>query len=96
MKHPQRGSSHAATQPSDVRASVRLEGWKVAIAIAAAIVMAPVVGVALLVLLAAMLPMLALLAPMFLGFWLQHRPPASMAARRSLVLRVPMSHPAAP
>jgi fatty acid desaturase len=96
MKHPRRVSDHETTQPSDVRASVRLEGWKVAIAVAAAIVMAPVVGVALLVLLAAMLPMLSLLAPVFLGFWVQHRPPASMAARRSLVLRVPMSHPAAP
>jgi hypothetical protein len=51
MKHPRRVSDHEMTQPSDVRASVRLEGWKVAIAVAAAIVMAPVVGVALLVLL---------------------------------------------
>jgi hypothetical protein len=96
MKHPQRVSYHETTHASDVRASVRLEGWKVAIAIAAAIVIAPVIGVALLVLLATMLPMLSLLVPMFLGFWLQHRRPASVTAPRSLVLHAPMSHPAAP
>jgi hypothetical protein len=89
-------SSQKVTQASDIRVSLRLEGWKVAIAISAAVVLAPVIGLVLLVLLATMLPVLPLVPMLFVGFWLRrpHGPPSSTPARVH-VLPPRISHPAA-
>ena len=62
-------SSHNVTQASDIGVSLRLEGWKVAIATGTAVVLAPVMGFVLLVLLATMLPLLPLVPILFVGFW---------------------------
>jgi hypothetical protein len=72
----------------------RLEGWKVAIAVGAAVAIAPVVVLVLLVLLVALLPALPFLPILFVGFWRSnHRPPRSTPA--PLVFRPPMGHPVA-
>jgi hypothetical protein len=60
-------SSQNVTRGSDIRVSLRLEGWKVAIAIGAAVVLAPVIGLILLVLLATTLPVLPLAPILFVG-----------------------------
>ena len=69
-------SSHKLTQSSDVRVPVSLKGWKVAVAIGAAVILSPVIGLALFVALATALPLFPLLATMLAGFWLrgQQRP----------------------
>ena len=53
---------HTVTQGFDARLPLRLEGWKVAIAIVAATVLAPVAGLVMLVLVGSLLPVLPLLA----------------------------------
>jgi hypothetical protein len=90
-------SSHNVTQASDIGVSLRLEGWKVAIATGTAVVLAPVMGFVLLVLLATMLPLLPLVPILFVGFWWRRpqRPPSSTPARVH-VLPPRISHPAAP
>ena len=61
-------SSHKLTQASGPQ---RLEGWKVAVAIGAAVTLGPVVALALFFVLATALPVLPLVAPLFAGFWLR-------------------------
>lgn len=89
--------SPKATHMFDVSLPLRLKGWKVAMAIGAAAILAPVVGLVLLVLVGALLPVMPLLAMLFLRSWLrsQHSalPPARI--RSPLELRPPMSHPSA-
>jgi hypothetical protein len=89
-------SSQKVTQASEVRVSLRLEGWKVAIATGTAVVLAPVIGLVLLVLLATMLPVLPLVPVLFAGFWWcrPQGPPSSTPARVH-VLPSRISHPAA-
>ena len=87
-------SSQNVTQAWDIRVSLRLEGWKVAIATGAVLVLAPVIGLVLLVLLATMLPVLPLVPILFAGFWLRRPqgPPSSTRARVH-VLAPRISHP---
>ena len=61
----------------------RLEGWKVVIAIGTAVTLAPVIALALLLVLATALPVLPLLAPLVAGFWWRGppRPPTSALER---------------
>jgi hypothetical protein len=71
-------SSRKPTQAFDVRAAPRLQGWQVAISIGAALVIAPVMALVLVVLLAAVIPVLPFLLTLFLGIWgngQRHRPP---------------------
>jgi hypothetical protein len=69
-------SSRKLTQASAVRVPVGLDGWKVAVAIGAAVTLSPVIGLVLFVALATLLPVLPLLATLLAGFWLrgQRRP----------------------
>jgi hypothetical protein len=60
-------SSRKPTQASDGRVPWRLEGWKVAISIGVAIVLAPVIGLVFLVLLVAVLPTLPFLVTLWVG-----------------------------
>jgi len=79
-------SSHKLTRATDIRMPSRLDRWKVAIAIVAAVALSPVIGLVLIVAVATALPVLPLLATLFVGFWLrsQHQSPASALARRPL------------
>jgi hypothetical protein len=88
--------SYKVTHAFDVRLPSRLKGWKVGIAIGAAIILAPVVGLVLLVLVGTVLPVLPLLATLFARFWLvsQHSALPSAPIRPPVALRPPMSHPA--
>jgi hypothetical protein len=72
----------------------RPEGWKVAIAIGAAIVIAPVIVLVLFVLLVVTLPVLPFLATLFVGAWVSRRP-RSMSAPPPIALRPSMGHSAA-
>jgi hypothetical protein len=85
-------------QAFDVRLPLGLKRWQVAIAMGAAIVLAPVVGLVLLFLIATLIPVLPLLATSFVRFWLFGRHPAlpSTPARPPHVLRPRMSHASAP
>jgi hypothetical protein len=91
-------SSQKVTQASEVRVSLRLEGWKVAIATGTAVVLAPVIGLVLLVLLATMLPVLPLVPILFAGFWWcrPQWPPTSTPARVHVFPPRISHHPAAP
>jgi len=60
---------HKVTQAFDVRLPLSLKGWKVAMAMGAAVILAPVVGLVLLVLAATLIPVLPLLATLFVRFW---------------------------
>jgi hypothetical protein len=73
------------------------EGWKVAIAIGAAIVIAPVIVLALFVLLVVTLPVLPFLATLLVGGWVSRRPrrPRSISAPLPVALRPSMRHSAA-
>jgi len=77
----------------------RLAGWKVAIAIGAAIVIAPVMVLVLFVLLLVTLPVLPFSATLFVGFWVsrqpQPRPPRSISAAPPIAFRSTMGQPAA-
>jgi hypothetical protein len=74
--------AHKTPQRKGAHASERLARWKVALAICAAIVMAPVLALALLVLVATALPAIPLLALLVTPTWLlarsQARADASM------------------
>jgi hypothetical protein len=87
--------SYKVMHAFDVRLPLRLKGWKVAVAIGAAIILAPVVGLVLLVLVGTLLPVLPLLATLFLRLWLvsQHSALPSARIRPPVALRPPMSHP---
>jgi hypothetical protein len=61
-------SSPRPAQARDAGRPRRLEGWKVAISIGAAVVVAPVMAVVLLVLLVAALPVLPFMAMLSVGF----------------------------
>jgi hypothetical protein len=90
-------SSRKPTQPFDVRVPRRTEGWKVAISIGAALVVAPVMALVLIVVLAAVLPMLPFLLTLLLGIWgsgQRRRRPTSTPARPPIVFRPPVGHPA--
>jgi hypothetical protein len=86
-------SSRDSTQASDVR----VPGWKVTVAIGSAVVLAPVMGLVLLVLLAALLPVLPLLLALSVGLWWrgQRRPPGLTLARPSVVFRPTLGRHAA-
>jgi hypothetical protein len=88
---------YKTTQAFDVRLPLSLKGWKVAIAMGAAIILAPVVGLVLLFLVAALIPMLPLLATFFVRFWFagQHSGLPSTPARPPHVLPPRMSHASA-
>jgi hypothetical protein len=90
--------SYKVTQAIDVRLPLNLKGWKVAIAMGAAIILAPVVGLVLLFLVATLIPVLPLLATLFVRFWLRGQPSPlpSMPIRPPHALRPRMSHSAAP
>jgi hypothetical protein len=77
-------SSHKLTKASGV--PLRLEGWKVAIAIGAAVTLSPVIALLLFFVLATALPVLPLFAVLFAGFWSRgpHRPPTSAPERSPL------------
>ena len=79
-------SSRKPAQAPDVSVPVRLEGWKVAIAIGGALVIAPVFALVVFVLLATLLPVLLLLPTVLVGAWLsrQKRPSSSPPVRPSL------------
>ena len=89
--------SYKVTHASDVRLPLRLKKWQVAIAVGAASILAPVVGLVLLVLVGTLLPVLPVLATLFARFWLVSRRSALPSApmRAPVVLRPPMSHPSA-
>jgi len=76
----------------------KLNGWRLAIAISAAVVIAPVVFLVLFVFLGTVLPVLLLLPTLFVRFWLrsQGRPLPSPRAQPSLVLHPPMGDAAVP
>jgi CHASE2 domain-containing sensor protein len=57
--------SYEVTHAFDVRLPLGLKGWKVAIALGAATILAPVVGLVLLVLVGTLLPVLPILATLF-------------------------------
>jgi hypothetical protein len=73
--------SHKLTRAS--RVPQRLEGWKVAAAIGAAVTLSPVVALVLFFVLATALPVIPLWAPLFAGFWWRglHRLPTSAPER---------------
>ena len=89
---------YKVTQAFDFRLPVSLKGWKVAIAMGAAIILAPVVGLVLLFLVATLIPVLPLLATFFVRFWLlgQDSILPSTPVRPPHVLRPRMSHASAP
>jgi hypothetical protein len=89
---------YKVTQTFDVRLPLSRKGWKVAIAMGAAIILAPVVGLVLLFLVATLIPVLPLLATFFVRFWLlgQHSILPSTPVRPPRVLRPRMSHASAP
>jgi hypothetical protein len=87
--------SYTVARSFEVHLPLRLKGWKVAIAIGAAVILAPVVGLVLLVLVGTLLPVLPLLATLFVRLWLfskQSRSPVDVQTA-PVVLRPPMSHP---
>jgi len=96
---------YKATRALDVRLPLGLKGWQFAIAIGAAIVLAPVVGLVLLFLVGTLIPVLPLLATLFVSLWLigQHSalpsmpvgPNASAAAPRISTSSRPSLHAAA-
>jgi hypothetical protein len=89
---------YEVTQALDVRLPLSLKGWKVAIAIGAAIILAPVVGLVLVFLVATLIPMLPLLATLFVRFWLlgQRSTLPSTPVRPPHLLHPGMSHASAP
>jgi hypothetical protein len=78
--------SEQPTLASGIREPSGLEAWKAVIAIGAAVLLAPVFGLALLVALATALPVLPFVVPLPAAFWLRgpHRPPASAPGRSPL------------
>ncbi len=68
--------SHKITQALDVRVPLSLNGWKVAMATGAAVILTPVVGLVLLFLVATLIPVLPLLATFLVRFWLLGQHPA--------------------
>jgi len=86
------------TQTFDVRLPLSLKGWKVAIAMGAAILLAPVVGLVLFFVVATLIPVLPLLATFFVSFWLRghHSTLPSTPVRPPHVLRPRISHASAP
>ena len=89
---------YKVTQAFDVRLPLCLKGWKVAIAMGAAIILTPVVGLVLLFLVATLIPVLPLLATFFVRFWLlgQRSTLPSTPLRPPHVLGPRMSHASAP
>jgi hypothetical protein len=55
------------------RLHLSCKGWKVAIGVGAAIVLAPVAGLVLLFVIATLIPVLPLLATFFVSFWMRGR-----------------------
>jgi hypothetical protein len=91
-------SHYEVTQALDGRLPSSLKGWKVAIAIGAAIILAPVVGLVFVFLVATLIPMLPILATLFVRFWLlaQHSTLPSAPVRPPHLLHPGMSHASAP
>jgi hypothetical protein len=89
---------YKVTRAFDIRLPLGLKGWQFAIAMGAAIVLAPVVGLVLLFLVGTLIPVLPLLATLFASLWLigQHSALPSTRVRPPHVLRPRMSHAAAP
>jgi hypothetical protein len=90
-------SSRKPMQAFDVRVPRRLEGWKIAISIGAALVVAPVMALVLIVVLAAALPVLPFLLTLSLGIWgsgQRRRQPRSTPARPPIVFGRSVGHPA--
>ena len=87
--------SYKVTRAFDVRLPLRLKGCKVAIAIGAATILAPVVALVLFVLVGTLLPVLPLLATLFVRLWLVSQRSALPSARirPPVALRPPMNHP---
>ena len=88
-------SSRKRTRAFDARVPRRPEGWKIAISIGAALVVAPVMALVLIVVLAAVLPFLLTL---ILGTWgsgQRRRRPRSTPALPPIVFRRSVGHPAA-
>jgi hypothetical protein len=85
---------YQVTRALDVRLPVSLKGWKVAVAMVAAVILAPVVGLVLLFLVATLIPALPLLATFLVRFWLLGQHPAlpSTNVRPPHVVRPRMSH----
>jgi|HubBroStandDraft_1064217.scaffolds.fasta_scaffold08769_6 Flp pilus assembly protein TadB len=88
--------AHKTPQGKDARGSERLARWKVALAICAAIVIAPVLALALLVLVATALPAIPLLALLVTPTWVRARNQARAATptRPALLPPPPLQHPA--
>jgi hypothetical protein len=91
-------SSRKRTRAFDARVPRRPEGWKIAISIGAALVVAPVMALVLIVVLAAVLPVLPFLLTLILGTWgsgQRRRRPRSTPALPPIVFRRSVGHPAA-
>jgi hypothetical protein len=88
---------YEVTQAFGVRLPLSLKGWKVAIAMGAAIVLAPVLGLVLLFLVGTLILVLPLLAMFFVMFWLfgQHSTLPSTPVQPLQVLPPQMSHASA-
>jgi hypothetical protein len=89
---------YKVTQAFDVRLPLSLKRWKVTIAMGATVILAPVVGLVLLFLVATLIPVLPLLATLFVRFWLlgQHASLPLTPVRPPHVLRPRMSRASAP
>jgi hypothetical protein len=87
-----------ATQALEVREPSTLEGWKFAIAMGAAIILAPVIGLVLLFVAATLIPVLPLLAAFLVRCWWpgQDSTGPSTPVRPPQVFRPRMSHASAP
>jgi|GEM_PF-2269886 hypothetical protein len=85
--------SEQPTPASGIREPSRLEAWKVVIAIGTAVLLAPVIALALLVALATALPVLPFVVPVLAAFWPRgpHRTPASAPGRSPLSVTHPIS-----
>ena len=86
------------TRAFDVRLPLGLKGWRFAIAMGAAIILAPVVGLVLLLLVGTLIPVLPLVATLFVSLGLigQRSALPSTPVRPPRVLRPGMSHAPAP
>jgi hypothetical protein len=86
------------TRAYDVRLPLGLKGWQFAIAMGAAIILAPVVGLVLLLLVGTLIPVLPLLAMLFASLrWIGHHSALpSTPVRPPRVLRPRISHASAP
>ena len=89
---------YKVTRAFDVRLPLGLKGWQFAIAMGAAIILAPVLVLVLLFLVGTLIPVLPLVATLFVTLWLigQRSAFPSTPVRPTHVLRPPMSRASAP